>query len=248
MERNLKGTFFILMGPSGCGKSASGNYIRDDLDISEIVSHTTRSKRTGEIEGKTYYFVDKETFDKVDKIELVQYGGNYYCTSRDELEKKMRLGKHAFIIAEINGVKQLIKNLNGNCVVIFIYAEPEIAELRMRERGDSEEQIQKRLKLAQETKEYYNFQYADYVIYNKDPDDFKKIARIVNGEIAPFSEHKRYGKQSFEFGVDELRARLTSDGAYVVDKNGKLLVLYKESVYEIEGDNNQSFLFKISQG
>ena len=55
------------------------------------VSHTTRNIREGEVDGKDYYFIDKDTFQKMidngDFIEWANVHDNYYGTSFKELEK-----------------------------------------------------------------------------------------------------------------------------------------------------------------
>jgi guanylate kinase len=152
------------MGPSGSGKTTLGNFLKEN-GIPELVSHTTRAKRKGEIEGKTYYYVSKETFDKIDKIEYSKYGGNYYCLSKKEVEKKLDRYDKIFAIVDANGVKQ-VKNHFDNVLVIYIDVTLKEMEERMIKRGDNKEDIEKRLKHAVINNEFDNKKYADIIIKN----------------------------------------------------------------------------------
>ena len=172
---------FILLGPSGAGKTTLGGYLKE-LGIPELVSHTTRPMREGEVDGISYYFVSKEEFDTLEKDEFSNYGGSFYCLSKKEIENKFKDYDTVFAITDINGVKQL-KEKYPEIKVIFITIPLEEMEKRMRDRKDTEENIQKRLRNAIENKEHDNIKYADYVIENFDLEVSKqKIRDIVFGE------------------------------------------------------------------
>ncbi len=67
--------------------------IRQDFPnkFSFSISHTTRSQRPGEVDGKNYFFITREKFEEMIKdnefIEYTQYNNNYYGTSKSELER-----------------------------------------------------------------------------------------------------------------------------------------------------------------
>lgn len=173
---------FILMGASGVGKTTLGNFLKEQ-GIPELVSHTTREKRSGEIDGETYYFVSKEEFDQIEKIEFSNYNGNFYCLSKKEVEEKLQKHDKVFVIADINGVKQIKAHYPKQVTVIYISASLEEMKQRMKARGDSEEKIQSRIDYALKTKELENGKYADYIIENHDLNQAKKeLLRIVLGE------------------------------------------------------------------
>lgn len=173
--RKLDGKkIFVLMGASGSGKTTIGNYFKE-IGIPEIISHTTRRKREGEIEGETYYYVSKEEFEQIDKIEQVQYQDNYYCISRMEIENKFKQHDKLFVICDVNGMEQVKKNYPNEVVVIYLYTSLDEMEIRMRNRGDSEENIQKRLAYAHQTNELENGKFADYRIENKDINATKQV-------------------------------------------------------------------------
>lgn len=163
------------MGASGSGKTTIGQYLIS-LGIPEIISHTTRKIRKGEKHGVTYYFVTKEEFDRIEKIEEVTYNGNHYCISKNEIEKKLGNNNKVFVICDVNGMRQLKKFYPKEVVVIYIYTSFEEMERRMRLRGDSEESIRKRLEYAKETNELDNGKYADFIVRN---DDFEKTKEQI---------------------------------------------------------------------
>ena len=169
---------YAILGGSGVGKSKLGNYLKT-INIQELVSHTTRNIRLGEINGETYHYVTKEIFDKTEKVEYAEYASNYYCLSKHEIEDKLSKYDKVFVIMELKGIIQL-KKLYDNVKVIYITAPIEELEKRMVIRGDKRIDIDKRLKNIAETGELNNGKYADYIIVNIDLDASKKqIKRIV---------------------------------------------------------------------
>lgn len=164
----------ILNGPSGSGKTELGNYF-SELGINEIISTTTREPRVGEIDGVDYHFVSKEEFLKLNRIEESIYSGNYYGVTKEEVDKKVINGETAFAVLDINGVKAF-KELYGDLVkVIYLKVSRSKMEKRMRLRGDSWENIIKRLKNSTRIGEGKNYLHADFIIDNND--DLKSLRR-----------------------------------------------------------------------
>lgn len=159
------GKLFVISGASGVGKSTVLARVmaqREDLHFS--VSATTRSPRPGEVEGQSYYFVTKETFEKMIRedafIEYDAHMDNYYGTPKAQLEEKLLTGS---VILDIEPVGAFnVKKVRPDAVLIFI-APPSLEELerRLRNRGDtSEEQMRIRLDRARwemEQSEKYNY-------------------------------------------------------------------------------------------
>jgi guanylate kinase len=174
---------FVMTGPSGCGKSTLVKRVLSDLEKVEFsVSFTTRKKRASEVEGQDYYFISEKEFKKMIQenslAEWAEVHGNFYGTSRKELEKK---GKHADLILDIDvqGAQQ-IKEKYDEAVFIFILP-PVYLELRRRleKRGGEEpETINRRLEVAkQEIKHYQEF---DYIVVN---DDFENAVDELKSVI-----------------------------------------------------------------
>ena len=168
-----KGKLFVLSGCSGVGKSTVLAQVmekRQDLRFS--VSATTRAMRPGEVDGESYYFVSKETFeDMIQKGAFLEYDAhmdNYYGTPRHQLEEKLETGS-VILDIEPNGAFQ-VKKAWPEAVLIFI-APPSAQELeqRLRGRGDTpEEQIKIRLERSfwelEQSKKY------DHIVVNDQVD------------------------------------------------------------------------------
>jgi guanylate kinase len=181
----MKKTLFLLLGPSGAGKSTIGNYMKAQLGLHELVSHTTRAPRVGEQEGVTYYYVTKEAFDNLEKLEQVSYNGNFYCLSRGEVDRKLSEHDVVFTIVDANGIEQVKAIYPDEVVVIYITIPLEEMAHRMHQRGDSESVIQSRLEYAIKTGEHHNGHLADFTIENFDLDTSKRqVDAIIESRLA----------------------------------------------------------------
>ena len=112
----MKNVIVTITGPSCSGKTTLTRMLLDTNQFSEIVSTTTRPKRTGETNGSTYHFVSHEEFRKIEMLESIQYNGNVYGASVEEFKKQFASGKIPLVIVEPHGMKQ-INNKNGLTLV-----------------------------------------------------------------------------------------------------------------------------------
>lgn len=166
-----------IIGPSGTGKTT---LLKDSLKkfkqhpdfgkefAQEIISHTTRTKRPGEIEGHDYYFVDKKTFDTLTKIENVKYSGNYYCISKEAIDS-VSTSTLAFVICNLDGYYALKEAYGEDVISIFIYTSFKFLENRLINRGDAKEKIKERLENVVNTDEYSSMKVCDYIFINDNP-------------------------------------------------------------------------------
>ena len=176
----------VITGPSGVGK---GTLVKKLLsysnDIWLSISATTRSPREGEVEGKDYIFLDKPCFTRLVEndgfLEWAEFAGNFYGTPRDEVKKKLALGKKVLLEIELDGARQVRKTFK-NGFQIFI-APPNFKELekRIRERGtDSEDAINRRLLRAKEELNAQNE--FDAIVINDDINnalsEIKKLIQV----------------------------------------------------------------------
>jgi len=157
-----KPKILLLNGISGSGKSTIGKYLQT-LGVFELISHTTRQIRQDEIPNESYYYITKEEFDKLDKLEQTCYSGNYYCLSQQEVERHNE--NLVYCIVDSHGVEQ-IKNAYGKDVVaVYLDVTYDQMKERMKLRGDSKEDIQKRIDYAINTNEKErDIEVSDYYI------------------------------------------------------------------------------------
>lgn len=155
---------YIINGPSGTGKTMVGEYLKTK-GIRELISHTTRKPRVGEVDGVAYHFVSEEAFEKIDKVEESVYAGNRYGVSKGEVIEKNH-GGDVFAVTDINGTKAFKKTFGDRVKVIYVGSTPRFLRKRMILRGDSKESIRRRIETYRNAKEMKNTKYADFVVEN----------------------------------------------------------------------------------
>uniref|UniRef100_A0A7V4N3I8 Guanylate kinase n=1 Tax=Thermodesulfobacterium geofontis TaxID=1295609 RepID=A0A7V4N3I8_9BACT len=188
-----KSNFLIIVvtGPSGVGKTSLLKYLpSEEFYIS--VSHTTRSPRKGEVDGKDYYFVSKEKFLEMIKngefLEWVEVFGTYYGTAKNEIEKAFSQNKHLILDIEVIGATRM-KSYFGNSAVFIFILPPSIEEIekRLKKRATEEEnKIKERIQRAKEEIKFAGW--FDYIIVNDDLEKAKdKLFSIIKAELCrPF--------------------------------------------------------------
>ena len=160
---------FLITGMSGAGKTSIMDEVRNRLkyELSECISHTTRPKRDNEVDGKAYYFINDETFTRGKEgnefAETVEYHGYKYGISKAEIKEKQRQTKHAYIIVNYEGYKQ-VKEVFPDAIGIFLYTTKEDCMINMLSRGESIDQANERITTYD--KEFKNRHDYDYVIKN----------------------------------------------------------------------------------
>ncbi|HRS63450.1 MAG TPA: guanylate kinase [Spirochaetota bacterium] len=179
---------FVISAPSGAGKTTLiTRLLRSDDRFMFSISTTTRKMRPGESHGVNYYFVSKEKFlEMIENDEFFEWAevyGNYYGTSKKEIDRILKSGKFPLFDVDVQGSKILRKKL-PDAVFIFIIP-PSLNILKARLIGrqtESEEELDVRLKnAAKEINEYKNF---DYVIVNTVLEEsMTKLKAIVEAEI-----------------------------------------------------------------
>ncbi len=169
----MKGKLIIISSPSGGGKGTLIKEVRGMLpDLGYSVSHTTRPQRFGEENGREYFFVTKEDFQRRigggDFLEYAEVHGNLYGTSLAESEKVASTGKDLIVEVDVQGAVQIMDRLRDAVVSIFILPPSfEVLKARLTSRGTEDQAgLNTRLKNAfSEVLEYKKFK---YVIVNED--------------------------------------------------------------------------------
>ena len=150
-----RGILIVVSGFSGAGKGTLMKELLKTYDNYALsVSMTTRKPRPGEEEGKSYFFVDKDTFEetiaKDGLIEYASYCGNYYGTPREYVEACLDNGRDVILEIEIQGALK-VKEKFPEALLLFIMP-PSAEELKRRLEGrgtESEEVICQRIARAQ---------------------------------------------------------------------------------------------------
>ena len=143
---------FVVAAPSGTGKTTICRVVLEREDRIEFsVSHTTRVKREGEVDGRDYFFVDADEFERMAEagafLEHAVYNDNRYGTSWQAIERPIAEGRDMLLEIEVQGAGQ-VRDRRSDARLIFLLP-PSLETLRQRLAGrgtDSEDQIRRRLR------------------------------------------------------------------------------------------------------
>lgn len=180
-----KGIIIVVSGFSGAGKGTIMKELTERYDQYALsISATTRNPREGEENGREYFFITTEEFEKLiadnGLIEHAKYVNNYYGTPRKYVEEKLSQGIDVILEIEIQGALQ-IKEQYKDAVLLFVMPpSAQVLEKRLRGRGtETDEVIAKRLARAKE--EAVGIEKYDYIVVNDDLDEcVEKVHEIIS--------------------------------------------------------------------
>lgn len=187
IKTKKQGLLIVLSGPSGSGKNTVCDMAKEVMpNIWESVSMTSRKPRKGEVDGKDYYFVSEEEFEKnIEEgkmLEHAKFAGNYYGTPRESVQKQLDAGKDVLLVIEIQGALQ-IKEKIPQALFVFLLP-PSMKELKRRLRmrkTETEEKLMERFETAY--KEINELSKYNYVIVNDKADEAaRKLEAIISAE------------------------------------------------------------------
>ncbi len=125
----------IVVGPSGVGKSSFVDAItRENPNILDVITYTTRDMRTGESEGNPYHFVTQERFKHLIAegffVEWAKVHDRLYGTPKDQINRALSEGRPVIMDVDVQGARAFIEEYPG-CLTLFIHP-PHLDELRRR--------------------------------------------------------------------------------------------------------------------
>ena len=153
MHKGKRGVLFVFSGPSGVGKGTLKAKLFEEFAdrIAYSVSATTRGPREGEVDGKDYFFISRQEFERRVKnnefLEHAEFAGNCYGTPRAYVEKLLDSGMNVVLEIDVQGALQVMKSM-PECVSVFILP-PSFEELEHRLRGrgtETEEKVRERMR------------------------------------------------------------------------------------------------------
>ncbi len=150
-----QGILIVISGFSGVGK---GTIIKELLkkwpeEYGLSISATTRKPREGEEDGREYFFLSREEFEKLiaeDKlIEYNEYNGNYYGTLTDYVDGILKTGRNVILEIDYHGGLNVRKKFPQAYLIYVVPAHADQLPERLHKRGtETEEEILERLKQA----------------------------------------------------------------------------------------------------
>jgi len=204
-----RGMMIVLSSPSGAGKTTlSKRLLASDDNITMSVSVTTRTPRTGEVDGTDYIFVSQDEFasmrDQGELLEWAEVFGNFYATPRKPVEEVLSKGGDVLFDIDWQGTQQLMAKMGEDVVRIFILppSAKALAERLKTRAQDSAEVVAARMQKA--SAEISHWAEYDYVLVNDDLERCgKALETIVQAER--LTRARQSGLSAF---VRELQADL----------------------------------------
>ena len=184
-----RGTLFVVSSPSGGGKGTLIRHVLDCVEnLSYSVSYTTRAPRPGEVDGREYFFVSRETFKEMvaagEFLESACVHGNFYGTSKKQVLEETAAGADIILEVDVQGAASVRELLMDSVSIFILPPSYEVLRQRLIARGtDSPEQLEVRLRNAPEELKHYSA--FDYVIINDEIDRAAaQLASIIYAERA----------------------------------------------------------------
>ena len=164
----------IISSPSGAGKTTLVKLLAERNENFEIsISNTTRTPRKNEIDGKDYYFINKEKFnDLINTKSFYEYAkvfNNLYGTLKDPVIKNLSQGKDVLFDIDWQGTEQIKKlELKNKLISIFILP-PNIETLRDRlSNRDMKDKLILKRRMSQFKDDVLHWKEYDHVVINND--------------------------------------------------------------------------------
>jgi guanylate kinase len=203
-----RGVLLVIASPSGAGKSTlSRLLLQDDREIAMSVSCTTRPRRSSEVDGQHYHFVNRARFESMrnggELLEWAEVHGNLYGTPRAPVEKALSEGRDVLFDIDYQGTFQLYETMREHIVSVFILPpNAKTLKSRLERRAeDSDEVIRRRLQTA--LVELRHWDQFDYLIINDDLDQsYATLKSILTAARSQRSRNLSMGNQAAKMAAE----------------------------------------------
>jgi guanylate kinase len=203
MKRKCQPTIFLFSAPSGTGKGTLVSSVLREVDgLRRVVTVTSRPKRKGEVEGRSYHFISKEDFRELIRegafVEWNQIYGDFYGTKKDVVERFVNeaaeKGEHLLLEIDVDGKRNFARQYRNVVSVFLLPPSMEELERRIRNRrSEPPEQMKRRLSRAE--MELGRKAEYDYCVVNDSKNvAVEKIKAIIRKEIEKREKRRRGAK------------------------------------------------------
>ncbi len=179
-----KGIPIVISAPSGTGKSTVCRKLLKQMDNAVFsISYTTRAPRSGEVDGREYYFISEEQFREMigrgEFIEWAEVHGNLYGTGKKATLELLESGKDVLFDIDIQGARSIRKVFPQECLSIFLVPPTwETLVKRLTSRGtETKEVIERRLQTAR--RELPAAREFDYIVVNDILDQTVEVLKQI---------------------------------------------------------------------
>tara|TARA_B100000029_G_scaffold334827_1_gene326914 strand:- start:8233 stop:8865 length:633 start_codon:yes stop_codon:yes gene_type:complete len=208
MSPKNDGVIIILSSPSGAGKTTLVKKISEIKKYIISISHTTRTPRINEINGKDYYFVDKEEFDNLKRndefLEYAEVFKNYYGSSKKTVIKNLKEGKSVIFDIDWQGAEQIkTKKLDYKIISFFILPPSKEVLLQRLLNRDVKDKLIVEERMKQFSKDILQWKNYDFVVINDDLEKcYKEIIYLIDSKIKNLEN--KYNTKNIEKHIENL--------------------------------------------
>ncbi len=189
MPSMSEGIMIILSSPSGAGKTTLVKLLSSRKGYVTSISHTTRTPRFNEIDGKDYHFINNKKFEQmIEGKEFLEYAKvfkNFYGTTKSKILEELNKGNNVIFDIDWQGTNQIISQKLRNKLLTFFILPPSREELFKRlSNRDMKDKLIAEERMKQFDKDVLHWKDYDYVIINNDLEVcYKQISDFLDCEI-----------------------------------------------------------------
>ena len=198
----------VISAPSGAGKTSLVHAMVERFDnLVASVSHTTRPKRSGEVDGEDYFFVTPEQFDEMQKadafLEFAEVFGNFYGTGIAQIQQRRAEGHDVILEIDWQGARNIRARMPDVLSVFVLPPSIDALRARLVGRGQDDESIIAQ-RMAAAADEMSHFDEYEFLIVN---DDFDQAC----DELAGILQQKRRNRSNLAPAIREKYPELIAE-------------------------------------
>ena len=204
------GTLYIISAPSGAGKSSLLRALLESMGgaLALSVSHTTRSPRPGEVDGKDYHFTDVATFREMVKrdafLEHARVFDNFYGTSRQGVTDQLQAGLDVVLEIDWQGARLIRERMPAVVSIFILPPSREALQQRLQDRGQDDAAVIAR-RMRDAVSEMSHYEEYDYLVVNE-------VFQQARQELAAILQSRRLRLQAQRRRHAGLLAALLASG------------------------------------
>jgi guanylate kinase len=185
----------VISGPSGVGKDAVIEALRrrpEERGTHYVVTYATRARRSGEVDGLSYRFVDPDRFAAMraagELLEANQVHGHWYGTPRDQVVEALGAGRDVILKIDVQGAREVRRRVPQAVLIFIVPPSPADLEARLRGRAtESDDELAVRQRNA--AVELARQGDYDYIVVNETGQVDRTAARIAEIIAAEHRAH-----------------------------------------------------------
>ena len=198
----------ILSSPSGAGKTTLVKLLSERKNFVTSISHTTRTPRSNEVNGKDYHFVNNQKFNKmISNNEFLEYAKVFkhlYGTTKLNVLTELNKGRNVIFDIDWQGTNQIIsQNLKNKLITFFILPPSKKVLFERLSNRDMKDKLIAEERMKQFDRDVLHWINYDYVVVNDNLNDcFFKIQKLIDAEIENGS--KDYDRNFIKDHIEKL--------------------------------------------